>query len=82
MLRVHTAYGEVYSAWKQQGNLPTMRENSDVPSHIQWDPFGKLELPQFFLCDLDEERQVTDFLVKWPAPRSWQRTRHVMGSLS
>ena len=43
-----------------------MRENSDGPSHIQWDPFGKFELPQFFLCDLDEERQVTDFLVKCP----------------
>ena len=66
MLRVHTAYGEVYSAWKQQGNLPAMRENSDGPSHIQWDPFGKFELPQFFLCDLHEARQVTDFLVKCP----------------
>ena len=81
MLRVHTAYGEVYSAWKQQGNLPTMRENSDGPSHIQWDPFGKLELPQFLPVRSRRGTAGDGFSSEMPA-RSWQRTRHVMGSLS
>ena len=33
--------------------------------HVQWYPFAGIDYLEFSLCDLDEERQVADLLVKF-----------------
>jgi quercetin dioxygenase-like cupin family protein len=46
-------------------NRPQTSSYAFDDSRIQWHPFAGIEHLEFSLCDLDEERQVVDLIVKF-----------------